>query len=167
MTVSAVNSNAKKNYPMKKFHLTDNQGETWEIDIDHKMNPAKVEHMVKDTIVTIAKIIEDGLQEKFDLKNNWTLLFYIEILKKYTSLEIKNFETAEKSISAYVNLANSLMALDLDRKILECFDEKARERTTEEFLKGITEMSNIVSEATKQYVGEQLQEISQTEEVEN
>ena len=58
LNASAVNSAAKKVNTMKRFHLTDNQGEIWDIDVNQKMNPEKVIDMVTNVVKMTARIVE-------------------------------------------------------------------------------------------------------------
>lgn len=165
LSASAVNSAAKKAFSLKQFHLEDNQGEIWDVDVDVYMNPDKVINMVRNVIMFSTKMAEENIAETFDFKNHWILLYFIELLKNYTSLEIKEKETAEKTLSAYITLFESFGNLGLIEKITECFDENARRVTLERFSKKLIEMSDFVLEETKKKV-EELEAEVDTEEAE-
>ena len=154
LNVSAVNNAAKKAYAMKRFHLEDNQGEIWDVDIDVLMNPNRVTDMVQNVIKLSAKISDEGLLEVFDLEKHWALLYFIEILKNYTNVEIKERETAEQTIADYTVLFNSLGSLGLVEKITDCFDEGARRNTLEKFTEILTQMSDFITEETKRIIAE-------------
>ena len=152
LNVSAINNAAKKAYTMKRFHLEDNQGEVWDVDIDVMMDPNRVTDMVQNIIMLSAKITDEGMSEVFDLEKHWTLLYFIEILKNYTNIEIKEKETAEETVADYVTLFNSLGALGLIEKITDCFNENARRNTLERFTETLTQMSEFITEETEKVV---------------
>jgi len=154
LTASAINSAAKKAYSMKEFHLTDNQGEIWDVDIDVYMNPVHVVDMVQNIISLSAKMSDENISDVFDLEAHWTLLYFIEILKHYTSLDIKEKESAEKTLTAYATLFNSLGSLDLLDAIRECFDKERWELILNKFRYTLAEMSEFISEETQRYIAE-------------
>ena len=154
LNVTAVNSAAKKAYSMKRFHLEDNQGEVWDVDIDVMMDPNRVIDMVQNVIMLSAKIADEDMSEVFDLEKHWTLLYFIEILKNYTNVEIKEKKTAEETVIDYVTLFNSLGALGLVEKITDCFNENARRNTLERFTETLTQMSEFIVEETERVVAE-------------
>ena len=68
LNVSAVNSAAKKINHRKMFHLTDNQGEIWDVEIDVNMSPENVIKMVQNVVMMSVKITEEKI-DYFELFN--------------------------------------------------------------------------------------------------
>ncbi len=161
LNASAVNSAAKKVNTMKRFHLTDNQGEIWDIDVNQKMNPEKVIDMVTNVVKMTARIVEEGIED-FDYEKHWAMLYFIELLKAYTSIEIPEKETAGETLLDYLTLFNSLNSLGLIEAIAECFDESARRETIEMFRNQLIDMSNIIYEEAEKLK----QEVEVTKEAE-
>ena len=64
LTANAVNSAAKKTYKMTKCHLTDVNGEVWDVVVDKKMNQAKANEMAKDILIMCAKMHDEGVLEE-------------------------------------------------------------------------------------------------------
>lgn len=153
LNASAVSSAVKKTYMMKCFHLEDNQGEIWDVDVDVAMNPNYISDMVNDLIMLVAKA-SDEHTEDFDFEKYWSVLYFVELLKYYTSVEIKEKDSAEKTLLSYVKLVNDLGALGLLDKIAECFDENARQNTFDQFAKQVSEMSNLIVNETDKLIAE-------------
>lgn len=154
LSISSVSSAAKKAYSMKQFHLEDNQGEIWDAYIDVKMNPIYISDMVEDVIKLIAKLTDEQMSESFDFEKNWTVLYLIELLKYYTSVDIKEKETAYETLIAYVKVVSSLASLDLLEKIVNCFDKDAKENTFKMFSDQIAEYSSLIAEQTNKLIEE-------------
>lgn len=125
LTVNAVNSAAKNTYKMKKHHLTDINGEVWDVVVDEKMNPVKINDVARDILVLVAKLQDEGALEEFDLENQYIALLYPMIIRHYTDLDITDKNTAVETINSYVNLMNNLISLGLLEQLIGCFDEEA------------------------------------------
>lgn len=154
LSATAVNSAAKKAYALKEFHLEDVMGEVWDVEIDTRMNPNYVVDMAQNIITLTALLSQEGEVDNFDLEKHWTLLYFIEVLRYYTSVEIKPKKTATETLSAYINLMNNLNSLGLVEKITNCFDEDARQNTFKVFSEVLVEMSGFVTNEINKAVAE-------------
>lgn len=162
MTISAVNSAAKKTYVMKEHYLTDVNGEEWSVAVDEKMNPVHVPKMSQDILVTLAKLHDEGELENF---NSEYVLLYPMILKYYTDLKITEKETAAETVNSYINMLDSLIGLGLLEQIMSCFEKEALTKAMEQLNKVALEMADAVVAGAKEYA-EKLQEEENTEVVE-
>lgn len=144
LNVSAVNSAAKKINHRKMFHLTDNQGEIWDVEIDVNMSPENVIKMVQNVVMMSVKITEEKI-DYFEFDKHWMMLYFIEILKQYTSIGIKESKVAKENLDAYFELFNSLTSLGLVEAITECFDKEARQNTLVRFSEILQDVSEYVT----------------------
>lgn len=163
LNASAVSSAVKKNYQVKQFHLEDNQGEIWDVDVDVKMNPVYVFDMVSDFVHLVAKAADEKFED-FDFEKYWSVLYFVEVLKYYTSVDIKEKDTASKTLLSYVKLVNDLDALGLLDKISECFEENARQNTAEQFASQTIKMSELIDNETDKVIAEMGNEESQPQD---
>lgn len=158
LTVSAVTSASKKAYTMKSCHLTDINGEIWELNVDEKMSPTKVIDMAKDSIIFVAKLVDEGVEDESIIDNS-SVLWYIGLLKNFTDINIPEKKTAKATYASYLSLLDSLINLNLIEKIVQQFDLDALKRTEKEFIKLVNEIS--------EFSGQAIEELAKNEKTED
>lgn len=158
LTASAVTSASKKAYTMKSCHLTDINGEVWDLNIDKKMSPTKVIDMAKESIIFVAKLVDEGVEDE-SIVDNSSILWYIGLLKNFTDINIPEKKTAKATYSSYLSLLDSLINLNLLEKIIQQFDLEALKRTEKEFVKLVSEINEFTSQTMK--------ELAENKDIEN
>lgn len=146
LNASGVNSAVKKTYEMKEFHLTDVNGEVWDVLVDYKMNPINLPKIAQEILVLMAKMKDEKLLENFQ---GYEVLVYTMFLKYYTDLKITEKKTAIETIGFYTDLLTNLISLNLFAPLIECFDKKTLSERIDSFNSMITEMSDKVLEEVK------------------
>ena len=129
ITAAAVSSAAKKVYELKTYHLTDINGEIWDIAIDEKMAPVKAADAAKNIMTMTINLIDEGI-EKTKLLDNYQIMLYGEILNQFTDTSITKKKTAIETYENYIKMFDGLINLNLLEQIIEKFDKEALQRTT-------------------------------------
>jgi hypothetical protein len=150
LTANAVNSAAKKTYKMTKCHLTDINGEVWDVIVDTKMNPVKANEMAKDILIMCVKMHDEGVLEEFNIDEQYPVLLYPMIMRHFTDLEITDKESATETLNSYVNLLENLISLGLLEQLMGCFEEDGMKNAMETFKEASVKMSDhVIVEAMK------------------
>lgn len=152
LTFDNVISETSELYSMRTLCFTDNRGEEWELDIDINMNPIHVNSMLRNIVRLCAKMNEADILEGFSIEKNWSLLYYIELLKYYTSLDMIGLEKdndVKATVQNYHLFINALISLGVFEKINESFDHAAKARTLEMFATALGDMDKIIREETE------------------
>ena len=108
------------------------------------MSPENVIKMVQNVVMMSVKITEEKI-DYFEFDKHWMMLYFIEILKQYTSIGIKESKVAKENLDAYFELFNSLTSLGLVEAITECFDKEARQNTLVRFSEILQDVSEYVT----------------------
>jgi len=146
ITAAAVSSAAKKTYELKTHHLTDINGEIWDIAIDEKMSPVKAADVARNIMTLTIKLIDEGI-DKARLLDNYQVMLYGELLNQFTDIGITEKKTATGTYENYIKLFDSLINLNLLEQIFDKFDNAALQRTVDSVGKIINDFNEYTDES--------------------
>lgn len=133
----------EKKYKSKVFHLEDSTGKLWDITVDYEMNPAKVPYASQELLVLTGKLVDENVDiDGIDSAVLGQTLIFYAIIKYFTDLEFKEFDTAEETITSVAEFLTSLVSMGLIDKIIGCFDQQRLHNVSEQIVEMFKDMAD-------------------------